>query len=127
MPVAAPQEAPYAWSISCQQQGLAVAQNSQESASSVEPFPELVQPRLVSDELNRIDRLLRGEFEFAARVSFEFNRRLLVHIDVRRREEANVVESRLVALGGGTLFSQVVCGNTPGHAFMHRISASVSR
>lgn len=104
-----------------------MAENANENQNRIEAFPEPLPTTVVSDELKRIAALLRGEFPFAAHVSFEFERSLHVHIDVRRREEISVVESRLAALGGGTLFAQTSCGNTPLHPFMHRISALVAR
>lgn len=102
-------------------------QDANQETSSVEAFPEAVQPSIVSDELNRLSSLLREEFPFAARVSFEFDRTLHVHIDVRRREDVSVVENRIESLGAGTLFGRADCGNTPGHPFIHRISATVAR
>lgn len=92
----------------------------------VESFPSPIQSTAVSDELGRIRDLLQREFSEARQVSFSFDGRLQVHIDVRKVEDIAVVEAKLPSLAGG-LFSNVRHGSTPGHAFLHRVSAVVAR
>lgn len=91
--------------------------------SSVEPFP-YQRSTHVTDELNRILGMLRDVSPKDAVISFDFDGRLHVHIDVRRREEVTLLEAVLPTLGGG-LFQGLARGSTPHHPFFHRISALV--
>lgn len=93
----------------------------------VEAFPEAAQPRVVSDELDRLLSLLRDSFPDVRNISFEFDGRLHVHIDLRSKEQLALVEERLPYLGGGRLFSEPRRGDTPKRPFDHRISALVAR
>jgi len=82
----------------------------------VEPFPETARSTPVEEA-----------FPDASKVTFEFDGRLHVHIDLRAREQLGIVEERLPYLGGGRLFSDLRRGKTPNHAFLQRISALVAR
>jgi len=93
----------------------------------VEPFPETARSTPVSGELGRILDILEEAFPDASKVTFEFDGRLHVHIDLRAREQLGIVEERLPYLGGGRLFSDLRRGKTPNHAFLQRISALVAR
>jgi hypothetical protein len=92
---------------------------------TVEEFPHSHNSR-VTDELNRILNLLRGICPRDAQISFAFDGRLQVHIDVRKHEELYVVETVLPNLEGG-LFHSLNRGRTPHHPFFQRLSAVVQR
>jgi hypothetical protein len=96
------------------------------TTGSVEPFPSVNQSTIVSDELNRILNLLREACPRDAVISFDFNGRLSVHVDVRKREEVPLVETILETRAAG-LFHTISRGNTPNHPFFHRVSAMVDR
>jgi len=59
-------------------------------------------------------------------ISFDFDGRLHVHIDVHKREDVSIVEMILANLGLG-LFHGISRGGTPHHPFFHRVSALVAR
>jgi hypothetical protein len=92
---------------------------------TVEEFPHSHNSR-VTDELNRIMGLLRVICPQDAQISFNFEGRLQVHIDVRKREELYVVEAVLPTLEAG-LFHSLSRGRTPHHPFFQRLSAVVRR
>ena len=94
------------------------------ATTTVEHFP-LQHSTTVTDELNRILSMLRVVTPQDATISFDFDGRLHVHIDVRRREEVTVLESVLPALGCG-LFHSLRRGSVPHHPFFHRISTLVA-
>jgi len=93
------------------------------AVSSVESFP-LQHSTNLTDELNRILRMLQDIAPKDATISFDFDGRLHVHIDVRKREEGVLIEALLPTLRGG-LFHSLARGATPNHPFFHRISALV--
>ena len=97
-----------------------------ELSNSVEPFPGTQQSTVVSDELNKILIMLREACPQGARISFDFDGALHVHVDVRKREDATVVETLLPKMGVG-LFQKVSLGGTPHHPFFHRVSARINR
>jgi hypothetical protein len=78
----------------------------------------------ISDELTRITTLIRSALPDAAGVSFSFDGRLQVHVDVRNREEVTLAELILPSLESD-LLQGMSRGRTPGHPFHHRITASV--
>src|SRR5437764_3032533 len=92
----------------------------------VEPFPGPSPSTAVSDELNRILTMLREACPPDSHISFDFDGRLHVHIDVHKREEVTIVEMMLPTLGLG-LFHGLSRGGTPHHPFFHRVSALVAR
>lgn len=92
--------------------------------STVQPFPAR-NSTAVTDELNRILTMLRDVAPKDGVISFDFDGRLHVHIDLRRREEVTLLEAVLPSLGGG-LFHSLSRGATPHHPFFHRISALVA-
>lgn len=81
---------------------------------------------LITDELNKILAMLQGACPEDAIISFDFDGRLHVHIDVRNFEDLLKVEGLLPVLGGG-IFRDVTRGDTPHHPFHHRLSAIVDR
>lgn len=96
------------------------------SGGSVERFPGSSQRTMVTDELNRILTMLRENSPAASQISFDFDGRLHVHIDLREREDVILVEAVLPTLGAG-LFHEISRGSTPHHPFFHRVSAIVDR
>ena len=88
-------------------------------------FPAPTHPTPITDELNRIARLLRAEIPRNATISFEFIRELRVHIDLAKREDVSSVENLLPNLGAG-LFHSLSRGATPRRTFFHRVSALVN-
>lgn len=83
--------------------------NPNELSTSVEMFPASAQVAVVSDELNRILVLLREACPHDARISFDFDGTLHVHIDVRKREDASCVATLLPGVRSG-LFEKVRLG-----------------
>ena len=92
---------------------------------TVETLPFLTNTR-VTDELNRILEVLRGVCPRDAQISFHFEGRLQVHIDMRKSEELYVLEATLPHLESG-LFHSLTRGKTPHHPFFQRLSAQVHR
>lgn len=92
---------------------------------SVERLPEQ-RSTAVSDELNRILEMLTGACPKGAVISFDFDGRLHVHVDVHSFEDLLRVEGIFPLLGGG-IFHDISRGDTPHHAFHHRLSAIVDR
>jgi hypothetical protein len=93
---------------------------------SVERLPTASHSAVVSDELNRVLAMLRESCPKQSQISFDFDGRLHVHIDVRKREDVILVEAILPTMGLG-LFHTISHGETPHHPFFHRISAIVDR
>ena len=93
------------------------------TSDNVEAFPQERQPT-VSDELSRILALLRDTCPTGSHISFDFDGRLHVHIDVKNGEAVSVVEAILPTLGPG-LFHSLSRGKTPNHPFFRRVSALV--
>ena len=91
---------------------------------NVERFPSTDRSTPVSDELDRLARLLREACPEGAVISFSFSDKLQAHIDVRKREQVMVVQMILPTLQPG-LFRDVSLGGTPHRPFYHRISALV--
>ena len=89
-------------------------------------FPRSAErPTPVTEELNRILDLLREAFPDAASISFEFSGKLLVHIDLAKREHVVLVEAMLPGLEGG-LFQGINRSATPNRPFFYRVSAAVN-
>ena len=92
-------------------------------SNKVELFPQ-ERRTTVADEPGRILALLRDTCPAGTHISFDFDGRLHVHVDVRSGETMAVVEAILPVLGQG-LFHTFSRGKTPKHPFFHRISALV--
>ena len=104
-----------------------MADNRKRQIGKVDTLPEVTQPTVVSDELGRIYNLLRDAFPEVHHISFEFDGKLMVHMDSRRKEQVALIQERLPFLAGGRLFSGIRRGETPKRPFDHRISALVAR
>jgi hypothetical protein len=83
-------------------------------------------PTTVSDELGKLMGTLREHCSPEAVISFQFDGKLHVHIDVRDMEEIARLESILPSLCGGA-FSELQRGLAAHHSFFHRLSARVAR
>jgi len=92
---------------------------------SVERLPEQ-RSTAVTDELNKILEMLRGACPKGAVISFDFDGRLHVHVDVHSFEDLLRAEGIIPLLGGG-MFHDISRGDTPHHSFHHRLSAIVDR
>ena len=93
---------------------------------TVERLPGPISASVVTSELNKFASLLRSLCPPDAHVSFDFDGKLCVHIDVRKQEEVTLVQAMLPALGMG-LFDNLSVGRTPNRPFFHRITAVVTR
>ncbi len=78
----------------------------------------------VSNELNRILTIVRESCPPGARISFDFDGQLHVHVDVRTFEQVRAVEAALADTAAG-LFHGFSRGKTPHHPFFHRVSALI--
>lgn len=94
------------------------------SASSIEHLPNQARPKIVSDEMNRILSSLRGACPESAEISFDFDGKLYVHIDMRNLEDLTLTESILPKLCLG-IFHDIHRGSAPHRSFFHRVSAQV--
>lgn len=92
---------------------------------SVEQLPTQ-KTAFVTDELNRILAILRDVSPKDADISFDFDGRLEVHIDVRNYEDMVKLEQMIPSLGGG-IFCCMERANTPNRPFFHRVTARVDR
>ena len=92
---------------------------------SIERLPEQ-RSAAITDELNKILDMLTGACPKGAVISFDFDGRLHVHIDVHSFEDMLKVEGILPILGGGT-FHDISRGDTPHRSFHHRLNAIVDR
>ncbi len=81
---------------------------------------------MITDELNKVLTMLQGACPKDAIISFDFDGRLHVHVDVHSFEDLLKVEGILPILGGGT-FHDLTRGETPHRPFYHRLSAIVDR
>jgi hypothetical protein len=88
-------------------------------------FSEWTPQTPVTDELGRIDRVLRDALPADAEVSFAFDGKLQVHIDVRKREDVILIE-KLLPQRAGHLLERLTRSATPQRPFLHRISAIVN-
>ena len=102
------------------------AENNSVQASSVERLPSPPRSTVVSDELNMISASLREACPPESTISFHFNGKLRVHIDVRKLEDVTSVEAILPTLGA-SMFHDIQRGQAPHHSFFHRVSAMVDR
>jgi hypothetical protein len=103
------------------------------SARSEDKLPEGVdrlhgdkRSTVVSDELDKLLTLLRDSLPREAAISFLFDGKLHLRIDVRQLEQVLAIEMVLPTLGGG-IFHDVQRGQAPNHSFMHRVTARVDR
>lgn len=94
--------------------------------TSVAEFRQSMSARPISEELETLRKIVERASPPASIVSFYFDGRLHVAVDVHTYEEASEVETMLPAIGGG-VFRDPSRGNTPGMSFRRRVSALVHR
>ncbi|MCB2073933.1 MAG: hypothetical protein H6917_05800 [Novosphingobium sp.] len=92
---------------------------------SVERLPQQ-RSSSITDELNEILSMLKAACPDGSTITFDFDGRLHVHIDVHRLEDVMKIEGVLPTLGAG-IFHDVTRGDTPHHPMSHRLSAIVDR
>ena len=92
---------------------------------SVERLPDQ-RSTAITDELNKILDMLTGACPEGAVISFDFDGRLHVHVDVHDFEDVLKVEGILPILGA-RMFCDISRGETPHHPFGHRLNAIVAR
>jgi len=80
----------------------------------------------ISDELGGLLKAVDDACPPSSIVSFLFDGKLRIAVDVHTFEEASLVEAILPSIGGG-VFHDVSRGNTPGMSFRRRVSALVDR
>lgn len=102
------------------------AKESPVEAGSVEHLPSQPRQNMISDELRRIMTMIQEVCPPEAVISFHFDEKLYVHIDVRNMEYVTGIEAILPKLGAG-LFHDIRRGPTPHRPFLHRVSALVER
>jgi len=97
-----------------------------DESRKVEAIRSAEDERPISSALRRLLEPLHAEFPKAVAISFEYQKDLHLHVDLRTLEEAHVVQARLSALCGG-VFHDIFIGSSPHHPFFHRVSAKVDR
>jgi hypothetical protein len=95
-------------------------------SGSVDRLPNQPRARLVSEELTRIMAMVVDACSPDAKVSFAFDGRLHLYVDVRTIEEVVGVELILPSLGAG-MFHEIHRSQAPRHGFGHRVTALVDR
>jgi hypothetical protein len=78
----------------------------------------------VTDELGGILRTVRDRCPAGALISFDFDGRLRLHVDVRTSEQLSHVETALATSRAG-MFHSFTHGKTPHHPFFRRLSAVI--
>ena len=81
---------------------------------------------LVTDELEKLTAMLREVCPRDAMITFEYDGRLRLHIQLRRSEDVTKMEAILPTLFGG-IFHAVQRGQVGRGSFLHRVSALVAR
>jgi hypothetical protein len=94
--------------------------------AAVDRLPNQTRTPVVSDELNRIMTMVVDACSPDAKVSFAFDGRLHLFVDVRTIEEIVAAELILPGLGGG-MFHEIQRSQAPRHGFGHRLTALVNR
>lgn len=99
-----------------------------EAAASAdgEPLQAAGRATPVSDELNRIREAVRSACPDAAEITFEYDGKLRINVDIRRLEDLARLEAVLPTLCGG-VFSAVQRGLVDNRPFLHRLTALVDR
>lgn len=93
---------------------------------NVETLPSPTGSSFVTDELMRIAALARSVCPPDTDVSFSFDRKLMIHLDIRLLEDVTRVEVLLEVRGAG-LFSELQRRPTPNPRFFRRLTARVHR
>jgi hypothetical protein len=102
------------------------ARDESKLPAGVDRISDKQRSTVVSDELSKLLTLLRDSLPAEATISFLFDGKLQVRIDVRQLEQVLAIEMILPTLGAG-IFHDVQRGQAPNHSFMHRVTARVDR
>ncbi len=94
------------------------------AAGNVEPIAVPSRPRIVSAELDRIAQAVRAHCPKETTISFEYDGRLQINIDIRKLEDLIAVEGVLPTLLGG-IFTNLQRGLVDNRPFQHRLTADV--
>ena len=94
--------------------------------ADIDHLPTPAKATIISDELGRLLSAVRAISPANANVTFDFNGKLHLHIDVRNLEDVLRLEMSLPNLCGG-IFADLRRGSVDNHPFLHRLSASVDR
>jgi hypothetical protein len=89
-------------------------------------LPRKPRPTVVSDELTKVMALVTEGLPSDAKISFQFDGRLHVMVDVRTLEQVLAVEMTLPKLGAG-MFHDIQRVQALRHGFGHRVTALVDR
>ena len=81
-------------------------------------------PTPISDELEKLRRVLVEQLPRDALIKFEFDGRLRLHVDARRFEDVAVVEALLPSLSGG-IYGDLQRAMSRHNSFLHRVTATV--
>lgn len=97
-----------------------------ETSSNVAPLPTPAKTTIISDELRVLMEALQSASPRDAKITFDYDGKLHVHIDVRDLEDVARLEVVLPTLCG-KIFSNFRRGSVDNHPFLHRLTASVER
>ena len=92
----------------------------------VEQLPTPAKSTVISDGLARLLGAVQAVSPRDAKVAFDYNGTLHLHIDVRHLEDVARLEILLPTLCGG-IFSNFRRGPVENHPFQHRLTALVDR
>jgi hypothetical protein len=99
---------------------------SETVSAGVDRLPSQPRALIVSEELAKVTAVVADACPSDARISFLYDGRLHLMIDVRTLEEVLAVEMILPKIGAG-MFHDVARAQAPRHGFGHRVTALVDR
>ena len=94
--------------------------------ADVDRLPIPARSSVISDELARLSGAVQAICPPDAKITFDFNGTLHLHIDVRHLEDVARLEILLPTLCG-SIFSNLRRGPVDNHPFQHRLTALVDR
>ena len=97
-----------------------------EATAGVAGNPPVATDRPVSSELDRITAAVRSLCPKDTQISFEYDGRLQMNLDIRGLEEVARMETLLPGLCGG-IFSNLQRGLVDNRPFLHRLTVVVDR
>ena len=103
-----------------------VSEEGLNASPIVTPILSAPEETPVTDELQRLTRILVSVCPKDSAIKFYFDGTLRLQIDVRRLEELAAMESQLPTMCGG-IFHDVQRRLAERHSFFHRLTATVRR
>lgn len=100
--------------------------SEQTQTGNVQQIFGVAQSTPVTDELRKLACALKPHCPCDTIITFEFEEKLRLHVDLRRFEDMTTIEALLPTICGG-IFGNVRRGNAVGHPFFHRVSAIITR